>query len=125
MSNGIHARLEESRAPSSLRSAGALQKEKDMPTYITLLKWTQQGITRVSSSPKRLDAGRKAFKKAGVEMKQVYLTMGSYDMVCVMEAPDDETYAKATLSLASQGNVSTETLKAFNEDEYRKIIGSL
>ena len=96
-----------------------------MPTYITLLKWTQQGISRVSSSAKRLDAGRKAFKKAGVEMKQAYLTLGRYDMVCVMEAPDDETYATATLALASQGNVSTETLKAFTEDEYRKIIGSL
>ena len=96
-----------------------------MPTYITLLKWTQQGISRVSSSAKRLDAGRKAFKKAGVEMKQVYLTLGRYDMVCVMEAPDDETYAAAVLALASQGNVSTETLKAFTEDEYRKIIGSL
>ena len=58
-------------------------------------------------------------------MKDVYLTMGRYDMVCVIEAPDDETYAKAILGLASQGNVSTETLKAFTEDQYRKIIGSL
>ena len=96
-----------------------------MPTYIALLNWTQQGIAKVGSSAKRLDAGRKAFKKAGVEMKDVYLTMGRYDMVCVIEAPDDETYAKAVLALGSQGNVSTETLKAFSEDQYRKIIGSL
>jgi len=96
-----------------------------MPTYIALLKWTQQGIAKVGSSAKRLDAGKKAFKKAGVEMKNVYLTMGRYDLVCVMEAPDDETYAKAILGLGAQGNVSTETLKAFSEDQYRKIIGSL
>lgn len=96
-----------------------------MPTYIALLKWTQQGISKVSSSAKRLDAGRKAFKKAGIEMKDVYLTMGRYDLICVLEAPDDETLAKGMLTLGSQGSVSTETLKAFTEDQYRKIIGSL
>jgi len=96
-----------------------------MPTYIALLNWTQQGASKISASPKRLDAGRKAFKKVGAEIKDVYLTMGRHDMVCVIEAPDDESYAKALLGLASQGNVSTETLKAFSEDEYRKIISSL
>src|SRR5713226_5991101 len=96
-----------------------------MPTYITLLNWTQQGIGKVKGSPKRLDEGRKAFKKAGVEIKDVYLTLGRCDLVCVIEARDDETYAKAILGLASQGNVSTETLKAFTEDQYRKIVGSL
>ena len=96
-----------------------------MPTYIALLNWTQQGASKLSASPKRLDAGRKAFKKVGAEIKDVYLTMGRHDLVCVIEAPDDESYAKALLGLASQGNVSTETLKAFSEDEYRKIISSL
>ena len=96
-----------------------------MPTYIALLNWTSQGISKISASPKRLDAGRKAFKKMGVEIKDAYLTMGRHDLVCVMEAPDDETYAKAILSLAKQGNVSTETLKAFPEDQYRAITGSL
>jgi len=96
-----------------------------MPTYIALLKWTQQGISKVSGSAKRLDAGRKAFKKAGLEMKDVYLTMGRYDLVCVIDAPDDETYAKAMLGLGSQGNVSTESLKAFSEDQYREIVRSL
>jgi len=96
-----------------------------MPTYIALLKWTHQGISNVKGSPSRLDAGRAAFKKAGIEMTDVYLTLGRYDLVCVLEAPDDETYAKGILGLASQGNVSTETLKAFNEDQYRKIIGAL
>lgn len=96
-----------------------------MPTYIQLLKWTSQGISKVGDSPQRLDAGREAFKKMGVEIREVYLTMGRYDLVCVVDAPDDETYAKATLSLGAQGNIIIETLKAFTEDEYRRITGSL
>ena len=96
-----------------------------MPTYIALLKWTGQGIANVNASPGRLDAGRKAFKKMGVKIKDSYLTMGRYDLVCVIDAPDDETYAAAMLSLGSQGNVSTETLKAFTEDQYRKICASI
>ena len=64
-------------------------------------------------------------KKAGMEIRESYLTMGRYDLVCVIDAPDDETYAKGMLGLGSQGNVSTETLKAFTEDQYRKIVDSL
>ena len=96
-----------------------------MPSYITLLKWTQQGIGNVKDSPSRLDAGRKAFKKLGVKIKDTYLTMGRYDLVCIVEAPDDESFAAAMISLGSQGNVQTESLKAFPEADYRKIIGSL
>jgi uncharacterized protein with GYD domain len=96
-----------------------------MATYITLLRWTQQGIARVKDSPKRLDSGRKAFKKFGVEIKDTYLTMGRYDLVCVIEGPDDETVARALLTLGSQGNVETETLKAWTEDDFRKIAKSI
>jgi uncharacterized protein with GYD domain len=96
-----------------------------MPTYISLLSWTQQGIANVKDSPSRLDAGREAFKKLGVEIKDTYLTMGRYDLVCVIEGPNDEAVARALLTLGSQGNVQTETLKAWTEDDYRKIVGSL
>ena len=96
-----------------------------MATFITLLNWTEQGIGKIKASPRRLDDGRKAFKKMGVELKDTYLTMGPYDLVCVIEAPDAEAAAKAILSLGSAGNVRTLTLPAFTEDEYRKIIGSL
>lgn len=96
-----------------------------MPTYIALLKWTEKGISAIKGSPARLDAGRQAFKKLGVDIKDTYVTMGRYDLVCLIDAPDDETYAKAMLSLGSQGNVSTETLKAFSEDQFRKIVDSL
>ena len=96
-----------------------------MPTYIALLSWTGKGVGAVKDSPSRLDAGREAFKKIGVNIKDTYLTMGQYDLVCIIEAPDDETYAAALLSLGAQGNVKTETLKAFNEDQYRKICASV
>lgn len=96
-----------------------------MPTYIALINWTQQGIAKAKESPNRLDTGREAFKKMGVEIKDTYLTMGRYDLVCIIDAPDDETYARAMLGLGGQGNVSTETLKAFDEDQFRKIAASL
>jgi len=96
-----------------------------MATYIALLKWTAQGVGSVKESPARLDAGRKAFKKLGVKLKDTYLTMGRYDLVCIIDAPDDETFAAAMLTLGSQGNVQTETLKAFTEDQYRKICAAV
>jgi len=95
-----------------------------MPSYICLMSWTQQGIAKVKDSGSRLDAGREAFKKLGVEIKDVYLTMGRYDLVAVIEGPDDAV-ARALLSLASQGNIQTETLRAWKEDEYRKITGAV
>lgn len=79
----------------------------------------------MKNSPARLDAARKAFKAAGAELKQFYLTMGRYDFVIVTEAPNDETAAKAALTVGTSGNVRTETLRAFTEDEYRKLLGSL
>lgn len=96
-----------------------------MPTYIAMLKYTQQGAARMKDSPKRLDAGRKAFKKLGAEIKDTYLTMGRYDLVCIIDAPDDETFARLMLQLGSQGNVQSETLKAFTEDQFRKIVTSI
>ena len=96
-----------------------------MATYITLLRWTQQGVAKVKDSPKRLDAGREAFKKFGVEIKDTFLTMGRYDLVCIVEGPNDETVARALLTLGSQGNVQTETLKAWTEDEFRRITESI
>ncbi len=95
-----------------------------MATYICLMSWTQQGIAKVKNSPSRLDAGRKAFKKLGVEIRDIYLTMGRYDLIAVIEGEDDAV-ARALLSLGSQGNIKTETLRAWNEADYRKITTSV
>ena len=96
-----------------------------MPTYITLLRWTQKGAENIKQSPARLDAAKKAFEAAGGRMTQFYLVMGRYDMVAISEAPDDETAAKMTLSIAGSGAVKSETLRAFGEADYRKIIAAL
>ena len=96
-----------------------------MPTYITLLSITQQGIQNIKEAPKRIDAAKKAFKKAGAELKAIYLVMGRYDLVVISEAPDDETATKIALSHGALGNVRSETLRAFTEDEYRKLIAGL
>jgi uncharacterized protein with GYD domain len=96
-----------------------------MPTYILLVRWTTQGLQKIKDSPSRLDAGRKAFEAAGIKLSAFYMAMGQYDQVSIAEAPDDATMAKALLRLASQGNLQTETLRAFTEDEYRKIISEL
>ncbi len=96
-----------------------------MPAYIILVNWTQKGIENIKESPNRLDAAKKAFQAAGAELKEFYLVMGQYDMVVISEAPDDETVAKLALTIGSGGAVRTETLRAFTEDEYRKIIAGL
>ena len=96
-----------------------------MQTYLCLLSWTKEGVEKVKDSPSRLDEGRKAFAAAGCKINTVLLLMGQYDMAIVAEAPDDATIARLALSLASKGSVRTETVRAFTEDEYRKIISSL
>ena len=96
-----------------------------MPHYVTLVRYTQQGITNIKESPARLDAAKKAAEAAGGKIHSWFLTMGRYDGVLISEFPDDETGAKLLLAVASLGNVTTETLKAFTEEEYRKIIAGL
>jgi len=96
-----------------------------MATYISLLRFTQQGIENIKESPARLDKGKQAFRAMGGEVKEFYLVMGRYDAVVVSEAPDDETAAKLALAIGSAGAIRTETFRAFPEEEYRKIIAAL
>ena len=96
-----------------------------MPTYVTLLKYTEQGIRNIKESPARLEGVRKAMKAAGGELKAFYLAMGRYDAVCIAEAPNDETATRVILGIGTQGNVRTETLRVFDEAEYKKIIAAV
>lgn len=96
-----------------------------MPTYISLLKWTDQGIQNVKDSPKRLDDFKSALEAVGGKLVGFYLTMGRYDMVLIIESPSDEVSAILSLSTASSGSIKTETMKAFTEDEYRGIIAKV
>lgn len=96
-----------------------------MATYISLLHFTEQGIKNIKESPARLENAKKAWKSMGAELKAFYLTLGQYDAVVVSEAPNDETVAKLALAIGALGNIGTETLRAFTEDEYRKLIAAL
>jgi uncharacterized protein with GYD domain len=96
-----------------------------MPTYISLIKYTHQGITTIKEGPGRLDANKEILNRYGSELKAFYLTMGRYDIVTISEAPDDAAVAKAALAVGSAGNVTTETLRAFTEDEDREIVAAL
>jgi uncharacterized protein with GYD domain len=93
-------------------------------TFITLLRCTQKGIENVRESPNRLDSAKSVFPELGREITSFHLVMGRYDAVVVSEAPSDEVVAKPLLSVCSKGTAQTETLRAFPEDEFRKIASS-
>ncbi len=96
-----------------------------MVTCVMLLNWTDQGIKNVKDSPKRLDAVKKLAKDMGGEVKSFYMTLGMYDLVLIVDMPNNDKLASFALKLGSLGNVRSTTLKAYSEDEYRHIIGSL
>jgi uncharacterized protein with GYD domain len=96
-----------------------------MPTYISLVRWTEKGIGDVKKSPERLEKAKQAFKAAGGELKSFHLVMGQYDMVVISEGKDDESASRTALALGAAGAIRTETLRAFTEAEYKKIIDSL
>lgn len=96
-----------------------------MATFITLLTYTQKGAESIKQAPARIDAARKAAKAAGAEIKQIYLVMGRFDAVVISEGPDDETAAKLALTTGMQGNVRTETLRAFPEAEFLRLVAEL
>lgn len=96
-----------------------------MGTYILLANWTEQGFHEIKESPGRLDGFKAACKELGAEITAYFMTMGPYDMVIIVEAPDDATIARLALTGGAQGRTRTLTLKAFTEDEYREIVDSL
>lgn len=96
-----------------------------MPTYMTLIRYTQQGIQSIKDSPTRLDTAKALYNSLGAKIKSFYLAMGRYDVIVVSEAPDDETATKLVLTIGSGGAIQTETFRIFTEGEYRKLISEL
>ena len=96
-----------------------------MPTYISHINWTEQGIRNVKDSPKRLDAVKKQLKELGGDLKAFYMTQGSYDALLIFEIPSDTVLAKLLLQVGSAGNVRTSTVRAYTEGEYREIMAGL
>ena len=96
-----------------------------MPTYITLANFTDQGIRNIKDSPKRAEAFRALCEKLGGRVKDLYWTMGRYDIVAIVEAPDDVTMNAILYSVGSLGNVRTETLRAATAQEMGQAIARM
>ena len=96
-----------------------------MPTYITLMNWTDQGVRTAKDTVDRYESARGTLEQSGVHLKDVYWTVGPYDIVTIAEAADDETAAAGLLALAGQGNLRTTSMRAFNPEEMRGVVGKL
>jgi uncharacterized protein with GYD domain len=93
-----------------------------MPTYVSLIKWTDQGVRNSKDTVQRARAFRAELERRGAKLTSIYWTQGHYDIVGTIEAPDDQTAMAALLVLGGLGNVRTETLRAFNETEMESIL---
>jgi uncharacterized protein with GYD domain len=96
-----------------------------MSTYIALATFTDQGIRGVKDTVKRADAAKELATKHGCKMREIYWTLGKYDIVVLLEAPDDASATAFNLALCAAGNVRTQTLKAFNRDETAAMLGKI
>lgn len=96
-----------------------------MAIYVSLNSLTDQGVRNIRDTTKRADAFRDAARKLGVTVKDIYWTLGSYDAVCILDAPDDASVAALQASLGAGGNMRTLTLRAFSREEMGSILAKL
>ena len=95
-----------------------------MATFVSLVSFTDQGIRNVKDSPARFDAFRATAGKMGVSIKSVYWTVGSCDLVVTVDGPEDAV-TTLLLKIGSLGNVRSQTLRAYGEDEFRRILAAM
>ena len=96
-----------------------------MATFVVLVGFTDQGIRNVKETISRAEAFKEMAKKSGITVKDIYWTLGQYDVIAVCEAPDDEAATAFSLSVSSRGNLRSQTLRAFSFDEMKMILGKL
>jgi uncharacterized protein with GYD domain len=96
-----------------------------MAAYVVLGNFTDQGIRNAKESPKRAEAFKAMAKTFGVTVKEILWTQGRYDIVTIVDAPDELSFMSLTLSLGALGNVRTESLRAFSADEMTKAVGDM
>jgi uncharacterized protein with GYD domain len=96
-----------------------------MPTYISLVQFTDKGIQAAKETTQRVTEWAGKVQSRGVSIKDMYWTLGQYDQVCVFEAPDDETAASVLLAADILGNIRTHTLRAFTSSEMQKILAKV
>ena len=93
-----------------------------MPTYVVLMNWTDQGARTDRDAVHRRDEAEALAQKYGARIEQSYWTMGHYDAVTTIEAPDDESITAMMLELTAEGNIRTTTLRAFDHDQVQEIV---
>jgi uncharacterized protein with GYD domain len=96
-----------------------------MPTYIIIGTFTDQGMRSVKGTTKRAQALRETAKNTGVTVKDIFWTLGQYDVMAVLDAPDDEAVTALGLSIGALGNVRTQTLRAFTENEIVRVLSKM
>lgn len=96
-----------------------------MPTYITLVNLTEQGVKEVRNAPERLQAFDTAAREVGGKLVEFYLVMGQYDYIVITEAPDDHTAALLILNTIAQSSMHTQTMRAFPREEFAHIARGL
>jgi uncharacterized protein with GYD domain len=96
-----------------------------MATYIVLGNFTDQGVRNVKDTTKRADAFKEMAKSSGAAVKEIYWTLGQYDIVATVEAPDEKVVTALGLTLGKAGNVRTQTLRAFSAAEMTSILGKV
>jgi uncharacterized protein with GYD domain len=93
-----------------------------MPTYLSLVTLTDQGVRDLRGAPDRMRQWDQRIRAAGVNRTVYYVTMGEYDWAIVWEAPDDTTISRELLALSTEGNVRAKTLKLLSREEFEKIL---
>lgn len=96
-----------------------------MAMYISLLQFTEQGIRNVKDTTKRAAAATAEAEKMGMKVRDAFWTLGPYDVVLLLEAPDDQSVTAFSLKLGALGNVKTQTMRAFRSEEMEGILAKL
>jgi uncharacterized protein with GYD domain len=105
--------------------SGRKEERPEMPTYVSLFNWTDQGIRNVRDTVQRYERSQELQDKHGVRLEQIYWTIGPHDLVAIAEAADEESITAFFLELASAGNLRTTTLRAYDRDEMSGILGRI
>src|SRR5262249_10584835 len=107
------------------RAGDYISRKTTMATYVVLARFTDQGVKNAKDSPKRAEAFRQMAETFGVTVKEIFWTQGRYDIVIVIEAPDELSATALNLSLSALGNIRTESLRAFSSSDMMEIVAKM